>query len=134
MRFGKLILTSSAIGLLNMNFGILADSFFSECKGNQRSKGGGFGIEATYKFKLGANGVYIGSAEYWNTTNNRSFEGDLKNIVITPEKVNFSVTYSSGAANGDTAEIVLMRNGNILRGSGENKARGTEFDIDLKCK
>lgn len=134
MRLGRLLLATSVIGLLNMSAGARAESFFSECKGNQRGKSGGIGVEVTYRFKSAADGTYTGSAEYWNTSNNRTFEGVLKDIVITPDKVNFLVTYTGGVANGDTAKIALERTGNALRGSGENKTRGATFDINLTCQ
>ena len=135
MRFRHMAFAFGLAVLLNANPGLAAETFNKSCTGTQaRSDGAGYTFDITFIFKDAPGGSHVGSAEFYNTTNNRSFEGEMKDIVITPEKVAFTLTYVGGGANGDVSEIELARFGDSLRGTGLNKSRGSKSDIDVKCK
>jgi len=132
MKLRTLIMASSVLGLLNISASFSADNFFSLCEGSQRTADG-HELEITLKFKPGSDGGYVGSAEYYNPINMAKFGGKLKNISVTPQKVNFDMIYVGGRADGNTVKMSLKRFKNELRGTGYSDYSDRTLDIEVAC-
>ena len=134
MRRGVLVLASSMAVLLNINASLSADKFYSECEGEQLGDYGP-GTELRFKIKPLPDGGYTGTADITNRRSGNTIDGKLSNFSVTPEKVEFVMTYGgSGRIAGKTVTMSLKRDGNSLRGTGYSTASGKTRTIELECK